>query len=110
MKTLKAWFKTWWWVFLLVGVGCVLLLGLIFGFFFGKKRTVKGTATEGTGWLPPVPPALQEKVDKAEEAALTARVEATVKAEAQIKQLEEVKKEPDGKVRRQRLAAMLKGL
>jgi hypothetical protein len=112
MKKIRAWLKTWWWVLLLIGLGCLVALGVIFGFFFGKpsKRGESAMPIKYDGWLPRVADKTREKVEEAETKALESRVEATVKAEEQVKQLEEIKKVPEGRERRRRLAAMLKNL
>ena len=49
-------------------------------------------------------------MEKAEEGALIARVEARVKAEEATKELEEIAAVDDGAERRKRLAEMLNGL
>lgn len=104
MEKLKAWWaKTRWAVW--------AVLGVIFGIMVLVFRSLLTSKTSGrTVDVParlPVPKVLQEKVDKAEEDNLRARVAAEAKATVQKEQLEEVLKIDDGAERRKRLAAML---
>lgn len=85
-----------------LGVVAVVILFIVRGLFSGPKTPGKR--------LPEVPNALKEKVEKAEEGALIARVEARVKAEEATKELEEIAAVDDGAERRKRLAEMLNGL
>jgi len=106
MTALKVWWaKSRWAVWAIIGLIAVIMLAVLKSLFFGGKPKV-GEADAG---LPPVPKALQAKVDKAEEDGLKARVEAVAVAGEQKKQLDEVMKIDDGAERRKRLAAMLKG-
>lgn len=102
MLLLKEWFaKSRWVLWAILGFLVVLVLAILRGFLDPKKK-------EAEPGLPPVPKALQDKVNKAEEDGLKARVEATVKAEEQKKQLDEVLKIDDGAERRKRLAELAK--
>ncbi len=74
------------------------------------RSLFSGHTPEGPTKLPTIPAKLQAKVDKAEEEALKARVEATVTAVEDKKELEEIAKIPDGKERRKRLADKLRQL
>lgn len=107
MTALKVWWaKSRWAVWALIGLITVIMLAVLKSLFFGGKPKPGQVAEPG---LPPVPKALQEKVNKAEEDALKARVFATVKASEEKAQLAEVLKIDDGAERRKRLAEMLKG-
>lgn len=104
MKWLKAQYKRF--KYVIWGIGGVLtaiLLVVLKGAIVGKpgKRKIS---------MPEVPQALKEKVEKAEEHALVARIEARVEAEKDIEKLEEVAKIDDGAERRKRLAGMLEDL
>jgi hypothetical protein len=104
MKTLKSFAKSAkyaLWAFLAVVFGVVILL--VRSFFSGERK-------EGTGRLPEVPQKLKAKVEKVEEEALIARVEARVEAEQAEKHLEEVAAIDDGAERRARLAETLRNL
>lgn len=92
-----------WLLLAILALGVVVVTWVLRSLFGGPKA-------EGPSRLPPVPPKLQEKVDKAEEEALKARVEAKVTAETDKKELEEIGKIADGKERRKRLADKLKQL
>lgn len=103
MDSLKAWWaKSRWVVWVVIGVIAAIMLLVLRSLF-----SVKPKGGGGQFELPPVPKVLQDKVNKAEEDGLRARVEATVKADEQKKQLAEVLKIDDGAERRKRLAEML---
>lgn len=87
------------WVVLAAGFAVVVIL---------VRRLFSGPPSTGPTSLPTVPPALQAKVEKAEEEALKARIEATVHADEDRKEIEEISKIPDGKERRKRLSDKLK--
>ena len=84
----------------LVGILAFIFRGLVVGDSGAPKRVE----------LPKVPKALRDKVEKAEEEALIARVEARVEATKEVEKLEEVSKIKDGAERRKRLAGLLKDL
>ena len=84
-----------------VAIGAAGLAFLFRGALVGKGRRVS---------LPPLDKGIQDAVRKAEEEALVARVEARVKAEQEVEELEEVSKIDDGVERRRRLAEMLNDL
>lgn len=103
MDKLKAWWaKSRWAVWALIGIIFAIMVLVLRSLF-----QVKGKGDSGKFELPPVPKVIQEKVNKAEEDGLRARVEATAKADEQKKQLAEVLKIDDGAERRKRLAEML---
>ena len=99
MKRVWATLKKWWWLLVLVAGGLLTLLfrGLIVD---SDKKLV----------IPDVPNKLKEKVRKAEEDALVVRVEAKVKADTELKKLEDVKKIDDQAERLKRLSALLNDL
>jgi hypothetical protein len=104
MKKLVAWVKSIKWLaYAVLAVSFGVLLLILRNLFFGPKP-------KGPERLPDVPPKLREKVEKAEEAALRAKVEANVTAEAEKKAVEEILKIDDGKERRRRLAEKLRNL
>lgn len=100
-KTVRKHLK--WFALGALAIGAAVLTLLLRGVFVPKRGA-------GRPSLPPLPEGLKEKVQKAEEEALVARVEARVKAEHEVKELEEVAKIDDGAERRKRLAEMLNGL
>lgn len=57
--------------------------------------------------VPDLPPKLKQRVRKAEEAAVVARVTAKVKHDHQKEELEEIKQISDDDERRKRLAALM---
>ena len=81
------------------------LLAVVFGLLMRSSRRGVRRAS-----LPPLDEKIREKVRQAEEEALVARVEAKVKAETEVKKLEEVAEISDGAERRKRLAEMLNDL
>jgi hypothetical protein len=102
MTKLKAvWKQASWVLWALVALTFAVVVWTLRGLFHGP-------ANVGPTRLPLVPEKLQAKVDKAEEEALKAKVEATVKAEEAKHALEEIGKIPDGAERRRRLAERLK--
>ena len=105
MAAFKAWWaKSRWAVWVVIGVLAVVMLAVLRSLFDVKPKPGQPPG------LPPVPKQLQDKVNKAEEDNLVARVESKVKAEEQKKQLQEVMKVDDGTERRKRLAEMLSKL
>jgi hypothetical protein len=105
MDQLKAWWaKSRWVVWIVIGV-CVAIMVLVLKSLFDVKPK-PGAGTDG-GLMPAIPKVLQDKVDKAQEDNLTARVTAQVKADEDKKKLEEVMKVSDGAERRKRLAELL---
>jgi len=106
MTALKVWWaKSRWAVWAVIGLIAVVMLAVLRSLFFGGKPKV-GDADAG---LPPVPKALQAKVDKAEEDGLVARAVAKAKAEDEKKKLEDIMKIDDGAARRKALSDSLKG-
>lgn len=97
------WAKSKWFFLAAAGV-CLMIFGVILrGLFHSPKDT-----PSGTGRLPEVPRPLQEKVRKAEEAAMIAKAESKLTAEVKINELNEIKKIDDGAERRKKLAELLK--
>jgi len=104
MSKFLVWLKSAKWIlYVVLAVGTGILLLVLRKLFFGPKPDVPSK-------LPDVPPALQRKVDQAQEEALKAKVEAKVTAEDDKKQLDEITKIDDGVERRKRLAQMLQNL
>lgn len=102
MTKLKAvWKRASWLLWAFVALTFAVVVWTLRGLFNGPKHA-------GPTRLPPVPEKLRAKVDKAEEEALKAKVEATVKAEEAKHELEEIGKITDGAERRKRLAERLK--
>lgn len=102
LATVKAWWaKSRWAVWALVGVLVVVVLMVLRSLFDVKPKPGQPPG------LPPVPKVLQDKVDKAQEENLVARVEAKVKADEHKKELETVMAVDDGAERRKQLAALL---
>ena len=93
--------KTKWVAWAVVGFVAVVVIWTLRGLFNGPRHA-------GPTVLPPVPEKLREKVDKAEEEALKAKVEATVKAEEAKEELAEIATISDGAERRKRLAERLR--
>jgi hypothetical protein len=93
--------KARWALWAAIGLAAVVGLWAVRNLFSGKPHA-------GPSFLPPVPPKLQAKVDKVEEEALKAKVEAAVRAEESKKVLEEIAAIPDGAERRKRLAEKLR--
>jgi len=91
-----------WWAWALLGV----LLAA--GIFFLKLISSRPKEPLPSVYTPP--PEIQARVEKAEETALRARVEARVTAEHQRQELEHVAKIPEGALRRKRLAELLRRL
>lgn len=105
MSIFKAWWaKSRWIVWVVIGV-CFAIAVLVVKSLFNVKP--KPGEVGGGGLMPSVPKVLQDKVDKAQEDNLTARVTAKVKADEDKKKLDEVLKIDDGAERRKRLAEML---
>ena len=105
MKRIVAWLQSVKWVAWVVVAAAVAVGVLILRYSF-RAPPKPGTTGAGTG-EPLVPPEVQARVEQAEEQALIARVQATATATTQVGELDAIGKIPDGKVRRQRLAAML---
>lgn len=100
MLKIKEWFaKSRWALWALLGVVVVVLLVVLRNFLDPK-------GAEKNPGLPPVPKALQDKIDLAIEDGLKARVTATVRAEEEKKHVDEVMAIPDGAERRKRLAEL----
>lgn len=105
MKRIVAWLQSVKWVAWVV-LAVVIAVGLLILRFGFRSPSWPGGTTPGTPG-PLVPPEVQARVEKAEEQALEARVRASATAAAQTTELAEIGKIPDGRERRQRLAAML---
>jgi hypothetical protein len=106
MKSVVAWVKTSKWVLYLVAAGILMILGMVLYSLFHSPQD----NTPGSSRLPEVPKPLLEKVEKAEEAALIAKVEAKVKSDTDRTKLAEAQAIADGKARRAALAAVLRSL
>lgn len=113
MKTFLAWVARFRWVAWIV-LAAVIAIGVLL-----IRRLFAGTNDRQKFQMPAVPPEVQRQVEKAEERALVARVEAHTLAEAKKQELVEIVKIPDGpmpdgqdggKERRKRLAALLQNL
>jgi hypothetical protein len=106
MTALKVWWaKSKWAVWALLGLGAAIMLAVLYSLFNQKPKPRPGQPTQPG--LPPVPKALQDKVDAAEEHALVTQVEARTQAADKKAELTEIAKLDDGAERRKRLAAML---
>lgn len=92
-----------WVLYLVIAAVVGLCFAMVAPFIFQRKR---GTA-EG---LPMLPEGMQRKLDQVHEEALTAKVTAKVKADADRIELAEIIAIDDGKERRRRLAEKLKQL
>lgn len=104
MNQLKAWWaKSRWAVWVVIGVCFAIMVLVLKSLLNVKPKPGEG----GGGLMPPVPKVLQDKVDKAQEDNLVARVTAKVKADDDKKKLDDVMKIDDGAERRKRLAEML---
>ena len=83
--------------------GALALAGMALAFVIAFRRD-----EEGKFVIPDPPTKLKEKVDRAEEDALRAKVAAKAKADEQRAQLDQVGQIEDGAERRKRLAEMLR--
>ena len=99
-----AWLKSAKWVVYLVLATIVGVLALTLRKLFVIPRP------EGPTRLPDIPPALRAKVEKAQEEAIKAKIEAKVTAEADKKDIVEILQIDDGIERRKRLADKLRQL
>lgn len=106
MKTVIAWFKTSKWALYAVAAFLLMILGVVLYSLFHSPQDDPTKPTR----LPEVPKPLLEKVEKAEEAALVAKVEARVKSDTDRAKLTEAQAVADGKARRAALAAVLRSL
>ena len=104
MKSVVAWFQTSKWVLYLVASVILMILGMVLASLFHTPDP------SGTSRLPEVPKPLQQKVEKAEEQALVAKVEAKVKSDTDRARLAEAQAVPEGAARRAALAAVLRSL
>ena len=104
LTALKAWWaRSRWAVWAIIGVLAVVMLAVLKSLLNVKHNPADGHEP----LLSPVPKAIQDRVDQAQEDNLRARVEAKVKADDQKKALDDVLKIDDGAERRKRLAEML---
>lgn len=102
LAALEAWWhRSRWVVWVVIGVCAIIMLAVL------RSLVLKKPGGDSGGILPPVPKAIQDRVNQAQEDNLRVRVEATVKADDQKKQLADVLKIDDGAERRKRLAEML---
>lgn len=103
LRRIWAGIKAFWWVVVLV------LAAIVFGWAYLTRRR-----RDSGEWVPSVPtkPTIVERVaDRVRDAATDVQVEtAVIKAESDVrrKELEEVRAEPDGKKRRERLVGILR--
>lgn len=100
---MKPWWKQLKYVALAILSAVLVVLGIVLRGLFSSKQS-------GDPKIPSVPEKMKARVAQAEEEALVAKVESKTKADGQKKQLAEVMTEPDGAVRRRRLATLLKTL
>jgi uncharacterized membrane protein YdfJ with MMPL/SSD domain len=104
MTSLLIWLKSAKWVlYLILAVAAGILL-LTLRKMFVIPRPI------GPNRLPDVPPALQAKVEKAQEEALKAKVAAKVTADTDKQELTQILQIDDGVERRKRLAEKLRTL
>lgn len=105
---MKLWLKRFHWALWLVAAAAV---GLVFFLLVPLFRTeTKDGTLDSVDLLPRLPEALQNKLDEVHEEALEAKVEASVLAERDKKELESIHKVEDGKKRRAWLAEFVRGL
>lgn len=76
--------------------------------FKGFEVAPKGPGSKKTPSLPPLPDKVKKRVQKAEEEALVARVQAKAKEASSIQEIAEIKQIPDDVERRKRLAKMMR--
>lgn len=110
---MKAKFRAFWkrskWVLLsVIGALVAVLAFVLRGLFVSQPRSAP--SSDRSQSLPPIDQRLRERVARAEEEALVARVEARTRAETQRETLQEIEKIEDGAERRRRLAALLRRL
>lgn len=105
---LKAfWKRSKWAILAIVGALVVVLAFILRGLFTGKSPERKPGEPQP---LPAIDERIHEHVRRAEEEAVVARIEATIRADTDLEQLERISKVEDGAERRRRLAAMLRRL
>jgi len=93
-----SWLRTFWWVIVLIVVG---LLG---GWWYLKRKKAP------LGIEPASQPLIDAVTDKIQDSVTDAKVERAViktKSAIQRQRIEEIRKEPDGKKRREKLASIL---
>lgn len=102
MKDIAAFFARFRWaLWVVLAVGAAVLLWALSRLFDPRNPE------EPVFRLPEVPQALKERVQKAEEDALVARVRASATAESQRAEVQTIMQIEDGAERRRRLAAHL---
>jgi len=106
LRLVGNFFKTFWWIIVLV---LAVVLFIVGGFIFVKNRkkkaAISGEMSES------FVQAVNHKVQGAITDIKVERAVIATKSDMERKELEEVRKEPDGEKRRERLAAILaKGL
>lgn len=97
--------KWWFWV---VIVAAAVVGGLLARILYKMFAKVPASTESSVGILPPVPPILQERMDKAREEVLVAKATSKAVTETKTQELNEITKISDGKERRSRLAAFVK--
>ncbi len=102
MKSLVSFVKGAKYVLWAIGAVLVGVAVLLVRSFFSEGRK------EGTGRLPEVPEKLKAKVEKVQEDALVARVEARVEADKAKEELDRAATMEDGAERRKYLAGVIK--
>jgi len=103
---LRVLWKQFKWVFLALGAVIVVVVVFLLRSLVPRK---KSNIIEGVVSVP-IDERIMENVRVAEEEAVVARVEAKVRADADMEQLERISKVEDGVERRRQLAAMLRRL
>lgn len=106
LKVIWNWIKAFWWVIILIVMGVTGVL------FVSRNRKKKSEIAWSNGEIPRPEKSniVEEVVSKIQVSVTDAKVERAIiktKSETKRQELEEVKKEPDGKIRRKKLAKIL---
>jgi len=99
-KIIVGFLKTFWWVLILILAAILFVIG---GFLFSKKKIV-GDKEVSESFV-------NTAVSRVADAVTDVKVDRAIiqtKSEVKRQELEEIRKEPDGKKRREKLAAVLR--
>jgi hypothetical protein len=97
---IKNFLRTFWWVVVLILAAVLFVIG---GFLFSKRKTDGGKESSESFVT-----VVASRVSDAFTDVKVDRAVIFTKSEAKRQELEEIRKEPDGKKRRERLAAVLR--